>query len=76
MGWSSGSQMMEEIIETVEDLVPNFNTRKEMYKRFIEIFEDNIILSVTNREFSYINNFGQEFFFTDIDLEWKIFLDN
>ena len=40
MGWSSGSVIMTDVIETVEDLVPNFNTRKELYKRFIEIFED------------------------------------
>ena len=40
MGWTSGSSIMSEIIETVENLVPNFNTRKEMYKRFIEIFEN------------------------------------
>lgn len=46
------------------------------FDKKIEIFENNIILSVTNRKFCYVNNFGQEFFFTDIDLECKILLDN
>lgn len=40
MGWSTGNYMMSEIIETVEDLVSNYNTRKELYKKLIEIFED------------------------------------
>lgn len=41
MGWSSGSPVMAEMIEVMEELVSNYSTRVELYKRFIEIFEDN-----------------------------------
>jgi len=40
MGWSSGSLMMSEMIEAMEELVPNYSARVELYKRFVEIFEE------------------------------------
>lgn len=40
MGWNTGSELMSGVIETVEELVPNYDTRVELYKRFIELFED------------------------------------
>lgn len=41
MSWKSGSGIASELVDTVEDLVANFNTRKEIYKRLIEVFEDH-----------------------------------
>lgn len=40
MSWASGSMLMDGIIETIDDLVPNYQTRVEIYKRMIELFED------------------------------------
>lgn len=40
MGWASGSPIVGEIIETIDELVSNYQTRVEVYKRIIEIFED------------------------------------
>lgn len=46
------------------------------FDKKIEIFEDKIKLSITNRKSVYINNFGQEVFLTYQNLEWTNFLNN
>lgn len=40
MGWSSGSRLMSEIIEAIEDNVSNYETKVEIFKVLIEKFED------------------------------------
>lgn len=39
MGWASGSGLFSDIIEAVVDSGLDETTRRELYERFIEIFE-------------------------------------
>lgn len=41
MGWSSGSRIMNEIIEVLKDVVDDRDERFDVYYRLIEIFENN-----------------------------------
>lgn len=41
MSWSNGSQIFSEIIHSLRDSVPEFETRLEIYKQLIQVFEDN-----------------------------------
>lgn len=40
MGWSSGSQIMSEVISAIQPHMPDENARKEVYKALIPAFED------------------------------------
>jgi hypothetical protein len=40
MGWSTGSRLMSEVIEACESLISNYDIRVELYKQFINSFED------------------------------------
>lgn len=40
MGWASGSGMMDEIIDAMNEVGLDEVTRKELYEKFIEIFEN------------------------------------
>lgn len=40
MGWSSGSVVFEKIIRATKTHIPDFETRKALYKDFIKTFED------------------------------------
>jgi hypothetical protein len=41
MGWGSGSEIMEEIMMTLPDLIKDTETRKNIYKTLISAFEDH-----------------------------------
>lgn len=41
MSWSSGSRIFAEIIETLKESVPDYETRVEVYNKLIEVFESN-----------------------------------
>ena len=41
MSWSSGSRIFSEIIHTIKETVPEYETRVELYSGLIEIFENN-----------------------------------
>lgn len=40
MAWSSGTELMSNLIESVDDLVPNYDTRVELFRHMIIAFED------------------------------------
>jgi hypothetical protein len=39
MGWGRGSEIMSEIIDTIQNNVKDKNTRKLIYKELVETFE-------------------------------------
>lgn len=41
MSWSSGSQIFSDIIHTLKQSVPEYETRAEIYNSLIQIFENN-----------------------------------
>ena len=41
MSWKSGSSLADSIIDAIEAEVPDFETRKRIYKPIIEAFEDH-----------------------------------
>lgn len=40
MGWSTGSSIFDEIMTVLEKNVPDFQSRVDIYKELITIFED------------------------------------
>ena len=40
MGWSTGSQVFEEIVTVLRSNVPNFEDRCDIYRELIPIFEN------------------------------------
>lgn len=40
MGWASGSSMLSEIIEVINENVESEESRLQIYRRLIDIFED------------------------------------
>ena len=41
MSWSSGSIIFSEIIHTLKESVPEYETRVEIYNNLIEVFENH-----------------------------------
>ena len=41
MSWSSGSRLFSEIIHTLKETVPEYETRVEIYNSLIEVFESH-----------------------------------
>lgn len=41
MSWSSGSQLFSEIILSLRETVPEYETRVEIYNKLIRIFEEH-----------------------------------